>query len=249
MIRRLLQLFGRHKIMAAVAISVTMSGSFVLGLGDREREVNFISVTGDLTASEKSSIQSLLARQDSLSDIDAVKKYLEDVGWIHTAHVTLHWPDEIAVQVVRQTAIAYWNDDAFINNEGIVFESVHYIGGELPQLYGSAGKEKEVMSHYQKLSRALVKSGRFIEVLLLNDRGSLEFESKDGIRVALGNVDIEQRLQRFLRVSRTIKEMANVPKIKKFDARYINGVAIDFVGEGNGFEVAKTYKLQGEVNL
>jgi cell division protein FtsQ len=249
MIRRLFQLIRRHKVMVVVVISVTMSGSLVLGLGDREREINYISVTGDLTASEKSSVQRLLAKQGSLSNIDAVKKYLEAVGWIQTAHVTLHWPDEINIQIIPQTAIAYWNDDAFINNEGTVFESVHYIGGELPQLYGSAGKEKMVMGHYQKLSRALVKSGRFVEVLRLNDRGSLEFESKDGIQVALGNVDIEQRLQRFLRVSQTIEGMANVPKIEKFDARYINGVAIDFVEEGEGFEVAKTYKLQGEVNL
>jgi len=245
----LLQLFGQHKTLLAVIVSIGTSGSLVLALGERDRQVNFISVTGELTISEKSFIEQRLAQHESLSNIDDVKQDLESVGWVHTAHVTLHWPDEIVIRIVPQVAIAYWNDDAFIDSEGVAFESAHYIGGELPQLYGPVGKEKVVMGHYQKLSRALLRSGHFIEVLQLNDRGSLEFESRGGVRVALGNVDIEQRLQRFLKVSKQIEGMDNVPEIAKFDARYINGVAIGFVEEGEGFEVAKTFKLQGEVNL
>ena len=249
MIKGALRWLTPYKILLGIVISITLSGSLVLGLSDRQREVNFISVTGDLTSIEKASVDRLLAGHDSLSDIDDVKESVEAVGWIRAAHVTLHWPDEIAVHVAPQVAIAYWNDDAFINSEGAVFESMHYVGGELPQLYGPVGKEKVVMGHYQTLSRILLKSGRFISVLTVNDRGSLEFESRDGVRVALGNADIEQRLQRFLKVSKRIERMENVPQIEKFDARYINGVAVEFVEEGEGFEVARTYKLQGEVNL
>lgn len=249
MMRRLYQLLGQHKILIVVFTSIAMSGSLVMGLSESERQVNFISVNGELSSSEKSQVERLLASRQSLSNIDDIKKDIEAVGWIHTANITLHWPDEIAVWVVPEVAIAYWNDDAFINNEGIVFESDYYVGGELPQLYGPVGKEKVVMGHYQKLSRALVKSGHFVDVLVLNERGSIEFGSKNGVRVALGNVDIEQRLQRFLRVSREIDSMVNVPQIKKFDARYMNGVAVDFVEEGEGFEVAKTNEVQGEVNL
>ena len=249
MIRRLSRSIAQHKIIVIVIISISMSGSLILGLGEQTRDIKFISVLGELTTTEKSYVERLLAGRESLSDITDVKKSLEAVGWIHSAQVTLHWPDEMEIEVVSEVAIAYWNDDAFINSEGFVFESANYVGGELPQLYGLVGKEKVVMKHYQKLSRALLKSGRFIEVLKLNDRGSLEFESKDGIRVALGNVDIEQRLQRFLTVSRAIKGMENVPQIEKFDARYTNGVAVNFVEEGEGFEVAKTYNLQGEVSL
>jgi cell division protein FtsQ len=249
MIKRPLQLVSQYKILLAVIVSVAMSGSILLGLGERDREVHFISVTGDLTISERSSVEQRLAQREVLSNIDDVKRDLESIGWVHTAHVTLHWPDEIAIRIIPQVAIAYWNDDAFINSEGVVFESIHYVGGELPQLYGPVGKEEVVMGHYQKLSSALMRSGHFIEVLMLNDRGSLEFESKGGLRVALGNVDIEQRLQRFLRVSKKIEGMDDVPEIEKFDARYINGVAIGFVEEGEGFEVAKTFKSQGEVSL
>ena len=94
------------------------------------------------------------------------------------------------------------------------------------------------MGHYQWLNRALLKSGHFIEVLVLNERGSLEFENQHGVRVVLGNADVKQRLQRFLKVSEQIEALEMTPQ--RIDTRYTNGVAVNFI-EVAGFEIVETF--------
>jgi cell division protein FtsQ len=259
MINRTVQLFvrhlGRHKI-AISFVAVLLVGTLLipgsLGLGFRGwlGQIDYVSVTGDLNNQQKAAVEQLLVTGISrLSDIEKVKKVLESVSWINTVQVRLNWPDEVVIQVVPEQAIAYWNDNAFINNAGIVFESGILVAGDLPQLYGPVGKEKAVMGHYQRLNRALAKTGHFIEVLSLNERGSLNFKNQHGVGVSLGNVDIENRLQRFIKVSRRIALSEAAPKVQRVDTRYPNGVAAEFDKSGPDFQIAETFKLQREVSL
>ena len=237
---------GNRVTMTAFAV-VLIAGSIYLATAEREREINYISITGNVSTSQRdSAMEILLALDTSLSDIEGVRRVLKGVGWINDADVTLRWPDELVINVQPQRAIAYWNNNAFINSEGIVFEAEYLVGGDLPQLYGPKDTEQVVMGHYQRLNRALLKSGHFIEVLVLNERGSLEFENQHGVRVVLGNVDVMQRLQRFLKVSVKIDALEMTPQ--RIDTRYTNGVAVNFV-EAEGFEIAETFSLQREVSL
>ena len=247
MIIRLVRFIRLYKVTITAFAAVLISGSIVFAIGEHKREINYILITGNVSAIQRDSVTEILLDLDSsLSDIEGVKKVLKGVGWINDADVALRWPDELVVNVQTQRAIAYWNDNAFINSEGVVFETEYLVAGDLPQLYGPVGAEQVVMGHYQRLNRALLKSGHFIEVLVLNDRGSLEFENQHGVRVSLGNVDVKQRLQRFLKVSAKIEELEMTPL--RIDTRYTNGVAVNFV-EAEGFEVAETFKLQREASL
>lgn len=244
---RLVRFTRRYKVTITAFAAILIAGSIVFAIGERERAINYLSITGNVSTLQRNSITEILLAMDTpLSDIESVKKVLTEVGWINDADVALRWPDELVVNVQPQQAIAYWNDNAFINSEGVVFETEYLVGGDLPQLYGPKGTEQVVMGHYQRLNRALLKSRHFIEVLVLNDRGSLEFENQHGVRVFLGNVDVKQRLQRFLKVSVKIAELELTPQ--RIDTRYTNGVAVNFI-EAEGFEVAETFKLQREVSL
>jgi cell division protein FtsQ len=237
----------RYKVAIALFAFMLISGSIVYELREFNREINYISVTGDVSSVQRSSItQTLIFMDGSLSDIEHVKEVLTGFGWIKSADIALRWPDELVIHVQPQQAIAYWNDNAFISGEGVVFEAEELVGGDLPQLYGPAGTEKVVMENYQRLNRALLKSGHFIEMLALNERGSLEFENQQGVRVSLGNIDVKQRLQRYLKVSAKIEELELTAR--RIDTRYANGVAVDFA-EAEDFNIAETFKLQREVSL
>jgi len=255
MINQTFQLLGRHRVatsfVAVLLVSaLLMSGSLGPGVRGWLGKIEYISVTGDVNNQQKSAVEQLIAARTSrLSDISSIKEVLEAVSWINTVQVRLNWPDEIVIRVVPEQAIAYWNDNAFINNAGIVFESDFLVAGDLPQLYGPVGKEQSAMGHYQRLNRALIKSGHFIEVLSLNERGSLNFKNQHGVRVSLGNVDIEQRLKRFIKVSRRIALFGAAPRVQRVDARYPNGVAVEFDKSGADFQIAETFKLQREVSL
>jgi cell division protein FtsQ len=254
-VRLLVRHLGRHKIATSFVAVLLLSTLLMSGsLGPEVRgllgQIDYVSVTGDLNNQQITAVEQLLVAGTSrLSDIERVKEVLEAVSWINTVQVRLNWPDEIVIQVVPEQAIAYWNDNAFINSAGIVFESGILVAGDLPQLYGPVGKEKAVMGHYQRLNRALAKTGHFIEVLSLNERGSLDFKNQHGVEVSLGNVDIENRLQRFIKVSRRIALYEAAPRMKRIDTRYPNGVAVEFDKSGPDFQIAETFKLQREVSL
>jgi cell division septal protein FtsQ len=83
----------------------------------------------------------------------------------------------------------------------------------------------------------------------LNERGSLNFKNQQGVRVSLGNVDIEQRLKRFIKVSRRIALTDAAPRVQRVDTRYPNGVAVEFDKSGPDFQIAETFKLKREVSL
>ena len=216
-------LFERRKIVIGFMLTFALSATIALGISESERGINFITVVGDVSTVQKELVeQKLMTGSIMLSQIEQVKQHLEAIDWIYQVNVSLHWPDKLTVEVVPQMPIAYWNDDAFINEVGEVFRSEFLVGGDLPLLYGPQGQEARVMEHYQKLSRAMLKSGHFIDVLKVSDRGAIEFENQHGVIVVLGNVDINQRLGRFLKVADAL-EFQGVVRV---DARYTNGVAV-----------------------
>lgn len=240
----------KYKIALMALIAVLMSGSLTLALGLNKLEIEYVSISGNINKEQRISVQGILAKGElSLTDIEGVKATLDDLSWVRTVQVSQKWPDELAIMVEAEEPIAYWNDDAFINNGGLVFISEYLVAGDLPQLYGPVGSERQVMTHYQRLNRALAKAGQSIEVLSLNKRGSLEFEDRSGVLVALGNVDVEQRMKRYLQVIKIISADESGPAVKSVDTRYTNGVAVDFIKQSNGFEVTETFNLQREVSL
>ncbi len=244
---RLLAMLLRRKLVTGMLVTALMSGTLVLALGDRDRKIQYLSIEGPLLEPQRQEIERMLMESPSLADIGAVKTRLEQTDWIDEVSVVLKWPNEIVVRVEPETAIAYWNDDAFINSEGRVFESEYLVPGALPQLYGPEGSEQRVMTRYQELNQALLKAGYSIAVLTLNQRGSLEFELRNHTRVLLGNVDLKQRVKRFLKVSEKLAAMKNQREILRVDTRYSNGVAVEF--EQEGLDVAETGKLQREMSL
>lgn len=224
MLRQLADFVMSQKIPLGIAIAITMSGSIALGIGERERSINFLTIAGDITLQQERAVQdALLSNELMLSDLDAVKATLEAVQWIYRTDVSYQWPDELVVNIVPQKPIAYWNDTGYINHRGKVFESPMIQAGHLPQLVGPRDAEQEVMAHYQDLSRQLSKHGFFIERLTLSERGAIRYEDQHGIEVLLGNVDINQRLQRVLKVTGNLDKFRGVTRI---DARYNNGVAV-----------------------
>ncbi|MBD3646314.1 MAG: cell division protein FtsQ [Pseudomonadales bacterium] len=163
--------------------------------------------------------------------------------------VARDWPEGLIVTVHEEEAIAYGNDNAFIDEDGAVFQSPWEEGGRLPQLYGPEGKEKEVMSQYQQLSQALLRTGQSIDTLVLDERGGWQFTDRSGMRVRLGKENIMERMQRYFVVFQRANLLEEMAKIRSVDTRYPDGVAVDWKDVVDGYEVAKAYKTQREMSL
>jgi len=198
------------------------------GLAYGDGDIQFLVISGDLTEQQKQAVKVMLVKAgDSLADIVKVKRDLENSDWIATTDVTYRWPDELYLEVMPEKPIAYWNDQAFINDHGKVFSSEYIIAGNLPQLYGQNEAVGEVMRYYHEVTRALSSTDQTVKTLRVNGRGSVEFELSDGWRILLGNVEVGQRLQRAFKVMSRLRNMSERQAMVRIDARYSDGVAIN----------------------
>ncbi|HIG40206.1 MAG: cell division protein FtsQ/DivIB [bacterium] len=218
-------------------------------------DVNYVSVGGSINDGQRRDVYRQLASTQLVNpSIAGLRQEVETISWVSRAVVERKWPDSVFISVVPQKAIALWNDDAFINDAGQVFFSGFELssyqrGRHLAQLYGPPGSERKVMQQYQQLNNALLKTGSFIEVLTLDERGAWSFTNDTGIEVMLGKEELMERIQRLLIVSENIDLTERQHQIRKIDTRYSNGVAVSWKKSMEGIDLAKTFKSQRELKL
>ena len=211
--------------------------------------VRNISIVGSLNDRQLASIEDAFSGIDISSvESDQIDGALSELNWVHHANIRKSWPQTIEVEVFPESVIAYWNDKGFINKEGSVLYSNMLLGGDLPHLYGPSGSERQVMEQYQQLSQMLNNYGYAIKVLSITEMQSWSLETESGVEVLLGREDLKARMQRFLAIIETLAERGDKRFVKRIDARYINGVAIDF-GTENTLQLAELNKPAEERNL
>ena len=235
----------------AVALTIGVAMIFTgLSLDTETRLVEFVSVDGEINPQQRSEVLILLSSLSlSNTNISFLRSRIESVSWIARVSVERHWPNSLVVNVVPEKAIALWNDNAFINDRGEVFLSDYAHGLRLAQLYGPVGSEREVMREYQLISNALLKVGRSIEILKLNDRGAWALTNDLGIEALLGKDELMERMRRLVLVTERIELMGRLDEIQQIDTRYSNGVAVSWSPASEGMDLARTFKSQRELKL
>jgi cell division septal protein FtsQ len=189
-------------------------------------ELRYMVIFGDVGEGERDQIRRVvLAMENALSDIDEVRARVEALSWVAAAEVQFNWPDELTINVHPERAIAYWNESAFINKEGVAFQSTFHAGIDLPHLYGPEAQIDEVMRRYLEIRRALPNFQ--IEMVEVRARGAVAFELRAGWQVLLGSNDVSERLQRSVVVINRLERMGVEPTNTRIDARYTDGVAIN----------------------
>ena len=192
-------------------------------------EVKRVVIVGDLNEFQLSSIKRQLAGvANSEKSAMTITTSMNALEWVHGVNVRRDWPNGYSIEVFPEQVIAYWNDDAYVNEVGDVLVSELIVAGDVPHLYGPAGSELDVMSQYQALSQTLKDNGHEIQVLTRSERGSWSVETRDKLLIMLGKEDLKARVRRFLAVSEDLHQRGDTRKVQSMDARYVNGVAVQF---------------------
>lgn len=221
-----------HLSMGLLVALVAGSIPWISGqaLAAMDRQIVDISVQGDLhgvapTALENR-LQPWLGRSFFASDLEAVKRSLEQEPWIDTAAVRRVWPDSLVVEVVEHDPVAFWNQNSLLTRKGEVItpDSVA-AAGVLPQLDGPADRAQEVLSTARMLSERLAADDLRLASLRQEARGAWTLKLDNGISVELGRDRVEERLTRFLSVYRSHLKV-RVTEVEGVDARYSNGIAV-----------------------
>lgn len=164
-----------------------------------------------------------------LVDLEAVKRRVEELPWVHRVSVRRAFPQDLHVRFTEQRLVARWGEGAWVNASGEVVRLQGVEEDGLPRLEGPDGTAPQVLAAYGDFGRALAGIGLKLAGAVLGPRRSwqLEVEAPAGARFTLV-LDHEQphkRLARFARAyATTLGREAGA--IRRVDLRYTNGFAV-----------------------
>ncbi|WP_115719988.1 cell division protein FtsQ/DivIB [Gallaecimonas mangrovi] len=163
-------------------------------------------------------------------NVNDVQKRLEALPWIYQASVRKAWPRKLQVFLVEQQPVAIWNDKAFLNDQGQVFNAKPTKQeADLPKLYGKDGNSADALSGFKRLDTLLKGSGFHLAAAWLSDRNSWDLQLKSGLKIILGREDTLRRVQRFIDCFPYLQGSDKKPAY--LDMRYDIGFAVGWKDE------------------
>jgi cell division protein FtsQ len=221
----------RWRAIGAVAgVMLAAATLAVLLLLALDRPVKHVLVEGSFQRVSPPEIESAVAESVhgglATVDLDAVRERIERIEWVDQAVVHRRWPDALRVEVTEQVPAARWNDTGLLNARGELFLSnARYVPRELPLLEGPDGTEAAVARLYIDAQGRFIEAGLRLTGVRLDDRGAWELELANGVRVRLGRLSVEERLDRFLRLAGPLVAQ-RAAEIRHVDMRYTNGFSV-----------------------
>lgn len=164
--------------------------------------INTIKITAAYQNIERRDLEQVLSKYNGHSFFSLprakLRQDLLNLPWSKEAMVEKVWPDIIKVTLIEKTPVAVWNH-SYITEDGQIYDIKDQEDTfSLPILSGPDNQQLKVLQIYQKLSKLLIKQGLDASSLILNGNQTWELSLSNGIRLHLGQQDIEERLQRFL---------------------------------------------------
>jgi cell division protein FtsQ len=205
--------------------------------------VERIVVTGKLERTRKIALQDMV--QPELvggflsADLQRIREQLESLPWVYEVAVRRQWPSALTIHVVEQLPIARWGKRGYLNHEGEVFQSsLESEAGVLPLLTGPDGTQRKLIGDYQLVSDTLLPLSLSVESLTVDSRGQLRVFLAEGIEILFGDVELVDRLNRFVALYR-VSQVEQKALIRRVDLRYQNGLAVAFEALPEKTELAK----------
>jgi cell division protein FtsQ len=219
-----------HAIGASAAVIATFAVVALLLIFALDRPVRRVLLEGPFQRVAPPEIETAVAEvaRGGLASIDLgqIQKRVEAIDWIDSAVVTRVWPDAVKVVVAEQVAAARWNDTGLLNARGELFlHNARYVPPELPLLEGPEGTQGEVAQLYVEAQGRLMEAGLRLTGVRLDERGAWAIELGNGLEVRLGRQDVQERLERFIRLASPMVAK-RVAEISYVDMRYTNGFSV-----------------------
>ena len=151
---------------------------------------------------------------------------LMSLPWVAGVNISRVWPNTVKITLSAQHAIASWQDQSLLNEQGRVFTPLRETWPDgLVALAGPDGSNHAVLKAYETFQAKLAVLSLHISRLQLNNRHAWQITLDDGTQLFLGREKIASRLQRFITLYPTIVENSRA-KPKRFDMRYPRGIAV-----------------------
>lgn len=186
-----------------------------------------VKVEGALTHVNREQVRLIVSKHlnGNFFTLDLVKARdaFEKLPWARKVSVRRRWPDTLTVVIEEHQALARWGNIALVNTHGELFQAAS--DADLPVFYGPGDGVMEVTKNYAVFSRILNKATLKIARITLSPRRAWEIKTESDLVIALGRVDMEDRLDKFSQAYLSTIKPLNT-NIKYADLRYQNGFAV-----------------------
>ncbi|MGF1546316.1 MAG: cell division protein FtsQ/DivIB [Thiotrichales bacterium] len=189
-----------------------------------------VQVRGEINVIDPERLRATLAESVNAGffsqNLGVLQRKLEAVPWVHRVALRRVWPNRLLVVLEEQQPIARWGESALLNRHGEVFTvAVAEIPANLPKITGRVGREHELIQAFIVADQVLQELGLNLVELQEDARLDQRLVLRDGVSLALGRRNREERLQRFAEVFRSTLSPF-IARIDGLDLRYANGFAV-----------------------
>lgn len=159
-------------------------------------------------------------------NVEAIRDRMLQMPWVDDILVRREWPDKISVTVIEKIAVARWNDEMLLSNNGTIFQpEPSSYPSDIPLFYGMPGKQAMILQVYTDINRILLPLHAKISWMELSPYLIWKLTLDNGIRLQIGQKDMLKRLSHFVRVyPKIVGEHAG--DVEYIDLRYPNGIAV-----------------------
>lgn len=197
-----------------------------------DQQILAIDVKGEFIGDSRVAIEReasrWLGKSYFATDLSEIKAELERRPWVASAAIRRVWPDRLVIDIREKKPLAYWNGGRLVSRIGELFAPANpEVAGRLPRLSGPDERVRDVIRMAQDLSGRLARHGLGFAGLSLEARGAWTLNLANGIEVVLGRDHVDERFERFLAVYEA-RLVSRSDEVKRIDARYTNGVAVQW---------------------
>jgi len=225
--RWLEKLFLVLVIVSVIALSVVLINWLV---SEKSLPLTELVVQGDRAYVSDSELQKALKDIPNggnffTLDVTGVQQKVENLPWVRRAAIRKQWPNRLMIYLHEQKAVAWWNDQSFINEQGELFIAPMLLDSPLVFLSGPEQSETKVLEAYLQLQKLLETTDFEIANVVLGQRHDWQVELKRGLKLVIGQKNMLERVQLFMDVYSLIehKEL-----IEYLDLRYDTGIAVGY---------------------
>jgi cell division protein FtsQ len=198
-------------------------------LSDPERlPLQVIQVKGEMQHLDRDHLKATVAKAIDggffTVNIQKIHQDVSRLSWVDEISIRRVWPDTLVMEVTEQVPVARWGNQALVNKHGEIFHPQQPLPDGLVRLYGPEASAGRVVNLYQKFTERLMDHGLVIQRMGLDAQRNLRIDFSDGMQIALGHSEVQQRLARFLAAYPLLKDSEK--RLLAVDMRYEQGFSV-----------------------
>jgi cell division protein FtsQ len=157
---------------------------------------------------------------------DDIRQSLSQIPWVQKVSISKKWPDKLVIKIREHKAVAVWNENKLLNQNGEVFEvdSIDDLSA-LPQISGKPNSSQKIWDKFIRYNDIIKLIGCDIKSASVSNRGGWNLYLSNSVDIYLGSEQMDAKLVRLADTwIKLLKKNSETPQY--IDLRYTNGYVV-----------------------